>query len=195
MAGVVANGNNVEIHAYVPDDDSDDDGVQNTQDAFPLDRAASVDTDRDGFPDSWTTGLGAGDSTTGLALDAFPTDAACWLAAHGSGGVCNYGATIPNYVPDQITHHGDVVYLLSEDNRRVYRWSISARAYLNPYVVGANQGFTTTAPTAMAYSSAQQRLYLGYATGAIRYIDTASTNAAEVQFANAAYAMAVVMSK
>jgi hypothetical protein len=43
-----------------------------------------------------------GDSTTGLNLDAFPQDSACWLAAHGSGATCNYGATIPNYIPDLV---------------------------------------------------------------------------------------------
>ena len=138
--------------------------------------AASVDTDRDGYPDAWNAGMSQSDSTTGLTLDAFPQDSACWLAAHGSGGVCNYGATIPNYMPDQVVQHGDVVYLLSTANRRVYRWSISAGAYLNPYIVGINQGFNTVAPTKMEYSAAHQRLYLGYAAGAIRYIDVNAGN-------------------
>jgi hypothetical protein len=189
MAVVTSNGTTVQIHGYVPDDDSDDDGVENTVDAFPLDRAASADADRDGFPGAWNAGMGVGDSTTGLTLDAFPQDAACWLASHGSGGVCNYGATVPNYTPDQIAHHGDVIYLLSSSNRRVYRWSISGNAYLNPYVVGAPQGFTTTAPTTMAYSAAHQRLYLGYASGAIRTIDVTASSPAEVPFANAAHAI------
>ena len=35
---VVINDGTVQFHSYVPDDDSDDDGVTNTQDAFPLDR-------------------------------------------------------------------------------------------------------------------------------------------------------------
>ena len=51
------------------------------------------------LPDAWNPGRSQADSTTGLALDAFPQDAACWLPAHGSGGTCNYGATIPNYMP------------------------------------------------------------------------------------------------
>ena len=146
MAVLVVNNNTVQIHSYVPNDDSDGDGVLNTADAFPLDRAASADTDRDGFPDAWNTGRTVADSTTGLALDAFPQDSACWLAAHGTGGTCNYAATIPNYVPDQVVQNGDTVYLLSSANRRVYRWSISAGAYLNPYIVGINQGFSTRGP-------------------------------------------------
>ncbi|HUQ08752.1 MAG TPA: hypothetical protein VM146_00455 [Steroidobacteraceae bacterium] len=185
MAVLVNDAGNLRIFSYTPDDDSDDDGVTNTQDAFPLDIAASVDTDQDGYPDSWNTGRTQADSTTGLTVDAFPADSACWLPAHGSGGACNYGATIPNYTPDQVAQSGDVVYLLSSANRRVYRWSISGNAYLNPYVVGMSQGFSTAAPTVMAFVGAQQRLYLGYASGAIRYI-AVGTGPAEVQFANAA---------
>jgi hypothetical protein len=186
MSVLVVNGGNLQIHSYVPDNDSDDDGVENTQDAFPLDVAASADTDRDGYPDSWNAGRGQADSTTGLTLDAFPQDSACWLAAHGSGGACNYGATIPDYVPDRVVQHGDVVYLLSTANRRVYRWSISGNAYLNPYVVGLNQGFGTASPTNMEIVADQQRLYLGYASGAIRYIALNGSSPAEVHFANAA---------
>ena len=185
MVVLVNNNGNVQFHSYVPDNDSDDDGVQNTQDAFPLDPAASVDTDRDGYPDAWNAGMDESDSTTGLTLDAFPQDSACWLAAHGSGGVCNYAATIPNYIPDKVVQHGDVVYLLSSANRRVYRWSIGGSAYLNPYIVGINQGFTTAAPATIEYSVAHQRLYLGYSTGAIRYIDV-NASAVEVAFATVA---------
>ena len=84
---------------------------------------------------------------------------------------------------------GDVVYLLSTANGRVYRWSISTGAYLNPYIVGINQGFSTIAPTKMAYSSAHQRVYLGYETGAIRYIDVTAASPVEVPFANTAMAV------
>jgi hypothetical protein len=187
MAVLVNNAGNLQIHSYVPDDDSDDDGVTNAQDAFPLDAAASVDTDRDGFPDAWNTGRGAGDSTTGLTADAFPQDAACWLPSHATGTACNYGATIPNYTPDQVAQNGDVIYLLSTANRRVYRWSISAGSYINPYVVGVERGFTTDAPTVIAVVAAHQRLYLGYESGSIRYIDLTAGSPLEHNFAIEAY--------
>ena len=58
---------------------------------------------------------------------------------------------MPSYTPDQVVQQGDIIYLLSSTNRRVYRWSISASAYLNPYVVGINQGFARRADK-MAYS-------------------------------------------
>jgi len=180
MAVLVVNNGTVQIHTYVPSDDSDGDGVANTQDAFPLDVAASADSDHDGFPDGWNDGRSQADSTSGLSLDAFAQDSACWLASHGSGAACNYTATLPNYDPDQVISHGDIVYLLSRDNRRVYRWSISAEQYLNPYVVGNNPGFSTLAPVKIAYSSAHERLYLAYGTGAISYIDVTASNPVEV---------------
>jgi hypothetical protein len=189
MVVLVINNGTVQFQSYVPNDDSDNDGVSNALDAFPLDRAASVDTDRDGYPDAWNPGRSQADSTTGLTLDSFPQDSACWLPAHGTGGVCNYGATIPNYVPDQVVTAGNTVYLLSSANRRVYRWSIATGAYLNPYIVGINQGFSTIAPTKMAYSSAHQRLYFGYETGAIRYLDVTAAGPTEVHFANVAMAV------
>jgi hypothetical protein len=188
MAVLVINNSTVQFHIYVPDNDSDDDGVLNTQDAFPLDAAASVDTDHDGYPNAWNAGKSQSDSTSGLSLDAYPQDSACYLVAHGNGVTCNYGATVPNYVPDQVINEGDTVYLLSSANKRVYRWSIATGAYLNPYVVGINQGFSTLAPTRMAYSSSHQRLYLGYSTGAIQYVDVTGSGA-EVPFANTAMAV------
>jgi hypothetical protein len=54
--------------------DTDDDGVLDYVDAFPTDVAASVDTDGDGYPDSWNPGMSEGDSTTGLELDAYPNN-------------------------------------------------------------------------------------------------------------------------
>jgi len=182
MAVIVIDGGVVRFHTYVPGDDSDLDGVPNGQDAFPTDPAASVDTDRDGYPDAMVSGV---PSTTGLQVDAFPQDAACWLASHGIGGVCVYAATVPAFTPDHVIQQGDTIYLLSITNRRVYRWSIAARAYINPYVVGLDSGFGVAAPTRMEYSASHQRLYLGYGNGAVRYIDVATGSAAEHPYMNA----------
>jgi len=51
------------------DADDDGDAVADSADDFPLDLAASLDTDGDGAPDDWNTGYSAGDSTTGLSID------------------------------------------------------------------------------------------------------------------------------
>jgi hypothetical protein len=55
--------------------DADEDGVPDDTDAFPNDAAASLDTDKDGYPDSWNDGKSQSDSTTNLTLDAFPNNA------------------------------------------------------------------------------------------------------------------------
>jgi hypothetical protein len=65
--------------------DTDNDGVHDGVDTFPLDIAASIDTDGDGFPDEWNDGKTQVDSTTGLRLDAFPLDIAASLDNDGDG--------------------------------------------------------------------------------------------------------------
>ncbi|MFC1779696.1 DUF1566 domain-containing protein [Thermodesulfobacteriota bacterium] len=65
--------------------DDDIDGVTNSLDAFPLDPAASQDTDSDGFPDGWNDGYNQSDSTSGLTLDFFPSDPAASQDADGDG--------------------------------------------------------------------------------------------------------------
>ena len=53
--------------------DDDGDGVNNPSDAFPSNHAASVDTDADGFPDSWNFDCDvACQGSSGLVIDQFP---------------------------------------------------------------------------------------------------------------------------
>ncbi|WP_455392650.1 Kelch repeat-containing protein [[Eubacterium] cellulosolvens] len=63
--------------------DADSDGVPNYLDAFPMDPAASLDSDGDKHPDCWNPGKSEKDSTTGLTLDAFPMDSAASLDSDG----------------------------------------------------------------------------------------------------------------
>ncbi|WP_019026417.1 choice-of-anchor U domain-containing protein [Colwellia piezophila] len=72
--------------------DSDGDGVQDDDDAFPNDVAASIDTDNDGAPDSWNAEKSANDSTTGLALDAFPNDVAASIDTDNDGAPDSWNA-------------------------------------------------------------------------------------------------------
>lgn len=73
-------GDNSDAFPDDPDEwaDTDSDGIGDNSDAFPTDPAASEDSDGDGYPDAWNPGMGANDSTTGLALDAFPDDPDRW---------------------------------------------------------------------------------------------------------------------
>jgi len=186
-AGVVvltSDSGSLTVYDYVPSEDSDGDGVHNTVDAFPLDIAASLDSDADGYPDTWNLGYSEADSTTNLSLDSLPNDEFCYLAEHRTGNVCDYSATMPNFTPDQIVsdHFGNI-YLLNRDNALLYRWSVSDSVYMKPLKVGLENGFHKKTPELIAYSEAHDRLYLGYNTGAIQYVDLQG-NLVEQAFAN-----------
>jgi len=66
--------------------DGDRDGIIDTADAFPMDPAASMDSDGDGYPDEWNDGKTEEDSTTGLKLDKYPDDPKRWKEEGGDGG-------------------------------------------------------------------------------------------------------------
>ena len=171
---------------YTPSDDTDQDSVPNLLDAFPLDPSASVDTDGDGFPDAWNPGTGPQDSTSGLSLDAYPFDAACFLQAHGDGTICDIAGQTPAYAPDhvEVDAHG-VIYLFSQAHSRVFRWSATSGQALNPILVGSSNALGTKSPWKMSYSPAHDRLYFGYTDGRITAVDLGQS-AVEREFATTA---------
>lgn len=170
---IIKKATQIEISNYVPSNDSDGDGVTNLLDKFPLDKTAADDSDNDGYPDAFLNGYTAADSPTGLSKDAYPLDANCHALAQGDGVNCNFALVMPAYVPDQILSDGqDIVYLLSKANNRVYRWSKNKGDYISPLVVGQKSDLTVVPPTTITYSQDHNRLYLGYATGAISYINS-----------------------
>ncbi|MCP4699253.1 MAG: hypothetical protein GY862_20755 [Gammaproteobacteria bacterium] len=161
------------FYAYQPNDDSDADGTLNLEDAFPLDPAAALDTDSDGYPDSWNDGRTAADSTAGLVLDSYPFESACYLPEHGDGTQCDYGSTMPEFTPDKVAVDKDgMVYLLSTANNRIFRWSAATSRYARPVYVGSTDVISPTSPNQMVYSLAHQRLYLGYPSDVISYRDS-----------------------
>lgn len=170
---VLIQGNSFSIERFIVNNDSDDDGVSNLNDAFPTDIAASVDTDNDGYPDSWNDGFDESDSTSGLILDAFPDDSACWTNEHGTPeGTCDFSATMPVFTPNQtLVDEAGIVYLFNDENGTVYRWSVETESYQNPLQVGRRNGFANTSPSKITYSETHRRLYFGYSTGEITFID------------------------
>lgn len=83
--------------------DTDGDGVNDDEDDFPDDPAASVDSDGDDYPDEWNLGKSEEDSTTGLTLDAFPEDSTQWSDSDGDGYGDNPDGNNPDEYPDDPT--------------------------------------------------------------------------------------------
>lgn len=173
----------IEVLEYVASDDSDRDGVSNLLDKFPFDYTAAVDSDNDGYPDNFLKDYTSADSPTGLKRDFYPQDASCYALEQGDGSNCNYGAVIPAFTPDKVLSDGaGTVFILSKANNRVYRWSQSKGDYISPLVIGQKTELTITAPTIMEYSAEHKRLYFGYTSGLITYIDVAG-DSVESRFA------------
>ncbi|WP_043319006.1 PQQ-binding-like beta-propeller repeat protein [Microbulbifer sp. HZ11] len=120
------------FHTFTTDRDEDGDGVENLADHFPLDPAASLDSDGDGWPDSWNTGYSGSDSTSGLSLDAYPQDSACQEASQGSGSICDVASALVIGEIEQSVLHENIVYAFSADDQSIYRWDVSTDALLNP---------------------------------------------------------------
>jgi len=121
-------------------------------------------------------------------LDSYPYDSACYFLVHGDGVNCDVDTMIPNYIPDQTISANGIVYLLSRDNARVYRWSVPDGAYINPLVVGLDKGKTIEPPYRIADSAAHDRLYLTYSEGIIQYINLQG-DLSEKAFAKTAFAV------
>ncbi len=119
------------IEPYAADGDGDGDGVAYDDDAFPLDPAASEDTDHDGAPDAWNPGMDAMDSTTGLVLDAFPMLAACT-----SGASCDLDAQTLSAQPTSAFVDDDgVIHMLAPADERIVRWASETSEWLDPIPV------------------------------------------------------------
>ncbi len=168
---VVKTANRVSINTYVANDDSDSDGVTNTEDAFAHNAAFSKDTDNDGFADELHEGAEA-DADILALVDAFPQDSACWLAEHGANGMCDYNAMVPNFTPDEVVAFDGVVYLLSAENQKIYRWISSTQSYGNPINLRSSLPLIDEVfATHLAYSDAHERLYVSFDSGAVKYVD------------------------
>lgn len=174
---VAKHAGHVEIRSYVASNDSDGDGFDNSVDRFPLDKAAAVDSDDDGHPDAWLTGRSAADSSTGLTLDAYPQDASCHAPHEGDGVSCSPALHAPAAAPDKVLADDEgTIFLFSREKRRIYRWSAATGNYLSPLVVGQLESTgLVAAPRTIVYSPAHKRIYLGYDSGRITWLDRAGT--------------------
>jgi hypothetical protein len=124
-----------QFQAIQPNVDIDGDGVDNLNDAFPLDPAASLDSDNDLWPDSWNPGVDVDQISSALQIDAFPLDSACQLASQSIDGQCDIQSQINIEQMDQVTNHENLFYLLSANQHTVFVWDAQTREYRNPILL------------------------------------------------------------
>jgi hypothetical protein len=169
---IVESNEGIDFITYLSSDDSDNDGVSNIEDAFPLDNSASLDSDFDGYPDSWNDGHIGGNS--GMTLDEFPLDSACWLTSHGNSNGCDFLSTQPSFSPDKIVYDNDGnIYFLSATNKRIYRWSSSTNQFTNPIVLSSNIFRDFGYGQVITYSAEHNHIYVGYDSGMVSGFDLA----------------------
>ena len=136
------------------DADDDNDGVNDEDDAFPLDASETADADLDG----------AGDNA-----DAYPNQSACQKASEGDGTEC-YATALPKHDVSEIAASLDGVFffLIADQNTVVVFNSEESR-----YSVVVLDLIDNESPTEMAYSENHGRLYIGFSNGRIAYLNKA----------------------
>ena len=178
---------------FVPSDDTDKDLVVNASDAFPNDPAASTDADGDGSPDAWNAGYTEADSTTGLTLDAYPADWACYLAEDGNGIHCNYDTLLPTTAPSYVTDASNgVIHLFYPTEGILARWDSKTKAYIKPFRVERSANDESYSANEAVYSLVTDRLYLGYPDGAVTYLQLLGNGEQQIEFATLPGSVAVL---
>lgn len=155
---------------FEPSDDSDGDGVLNIVDAFPNDAAASVDTDADGYPDSWHNGYSESALSSSRVLDQYPADFICYLAEHGTNSACKYNRFASTYsgIHDAFVSADGIVNFRSGDNNVLHRWSAQSQSFLSPVVLATRSALLPLKSTrALHYDADSDKLYVSYSDGTI----------------------------
>jgi outer membrane protein assembly factor BamB len=161
-----------------PSDDSDNDGVANAEDAFPNDVAASVDSDRDGFPDAWNTDYDQSDSSTGLLLDAFPDDALCQTSDQNAGSGCDIHTLSIIEPATQVILQDGIIYSLNASGKSINRWQTATESSLNPILLDSE----ALGLAALSFTVTDKTLLVNYRNGAI-YEYTLATPVTKQKFA------------
>jgi hypothetical protein len=91
-----------------------------------------------------------------------PASGASASAVHPAAAAVDQA--LPRFVPDSIfLGNGEIVYLVSKQDKLIYRWDVAAMQYLDPITM-------TSTPSYISYSAGTNRIYLAYPTNAITQI-------------------------
>jgi len=170
------------------DTDDDNDGVQDSADAFPLDSAESLDTDVDGignnadtdddndevldsddaFPLDATETMDSDSDGTGDNADVYPQQSACHRANEGNGTEC-FSTWLPTRNISQIAASASGnVFFYAPTLSQIITYSDADSGYSSIDVTLEDSEHLNV----IAHSDVYQRLYLGFSTGRIAYLDT-----------------------
>lgn len=176
----------LKVTLITPSDDTDLDGVSNLEDDFPNDPSASVDQDHDGHPDHWHEGYSEGDSTSGLTLDAYPSDVDCHEIDHGDGLNCDPASSFehPNFDPEDIAISSTGIVYLWRD-QMIHRYDLEAEEYIPSFFVGSADPYLDIQqkPEHFYYSENDHKIYFAYNSdrwSKITSVDLATGSEAEV---------------
>ena len=158
------------------DKDADADGVLEWRDEFPLDPAASMDSDGDGLPDAWNPGSTEADSPFGLVLDAFPDHFMCQRPDQGLPDmpeVCDSFASVDRLWTERFAvDRDDIVYLFDANFARIYRYSVEAGELLDWIELASSA-------RSLAYSETLHRLYVGGPSRSVGFVDLSAERLVE----------------
>lgn len=147
------------------DFDDDNDGVNDYPDTFPKDPSESADADADGIGDNADTD----DDNDGVddSSDAYPFSSNCSRTEEGNGETC-YVETIHQR---KILFDGNgVLYFYKPGQPDIARYNVDSGSFIEPLMIGQTEAPAEKMAIAII-NPAHNRLYIGYETGALTYID------------------------
>jgi hypothetical protein len=164
MIGIVADTDRDGFRDY-DDYDDDNDGVMDFDDKFPKDVLESTDFDLDGIGDN--ADLDDDNDNVPDATDFYPLNNLCSSSADGDGTECyvEIAAQWKFFFDGQ-----GVLYFYQAGRRDVARWNVDEQRYIEPLIIGSPLSISDEL-TAAIYSSSHDRVYFGFDSGVITYID------------------------
>jgi hypothetical protein len=97
----------------------------------------------------------------------------------------SYGDEDDTILAASLAHSGNV-FLLSAVNKKIYRYSATTGRDVSPISLGAAAWSSSPTPKVMEYSPAHQRLYVGYDSGVVTYVDLTEPQPRERPFTTVA---------
>jgi len=134
------------------DDDDDNDGVEDILDAFPENSSESEDTDGDGVGDN---------------SDFYVSDSACSSENQGNGEACYITWLLSKGIDEIETSISGLVFYYAKTSEIIVSYDLVTSKYTEIALELDENEYLNV----MDFSEAQNRLYLGYSSGKINFVN------------------------